>query len=490
MDTCAGQPQAVKTDWVNAQASGDYFTVRQVDQWYITPAREAHVQELVESFPRAQAVQNGRAASTTAPVSRCSAVNAMDYQENHLPAHYHGSADDISEVLGTHGTTAGTGAINDTDNDMSVFPYPSSTAPTHMTSQATTFGISSTGNLDPVTLHAGPGWHSSDQSPIYSGDEAGSMAAHSSLNPFNFQQEYSDDTDQIQHQEQAVMFSNGYVASPIATSHLAIPYAWDIVNPANLQPEIGGFHQSSPAGRAALGLFGTDQSAESYPDQHSGQTLEYSESGIGRNGTSSLPGDAAETTKGRPHIKRAKTTSRQTSSMSANSSANAKGIALAPIMPASVVGSSRGSTRSSTGSKMRFATRASNNLANTAAMTNIASRVSEIPEDGKTKGSHNLVEKQYRNRLNAQFEGLMSALPETLKSQGGSAEFGEANNPDAADRRISKAEVLDMARMHIQNLEQERDLLARERDGLRETVEKLKNDLIEESGSAQGVMDD
>jgi len=56
--------------------------------------------------------------------------------------------------------------------------------------------------------------------------------------------------------------------------------------------------------------------------------------------------------------------------------------------------------------------------------------------------NHNQVEKQYRNRLNGQFETLLETLP---------------HDPDmGGDKRVSKAEVLILAKKHIQKLEMER----------------------------------
>ncbi|KAL1889363.1 hypothetical protein Sste5346_008930 [Sporothrix stenoceras] len=98
-------------------------------------------------------------------------------------------------------------------------------------------------------------------------------------------------------------------------------------------------------------------------------------------------------------------------------------------------------------------------------------------DDKKTRGTHNIVEKQYRNRLNARFEDLMNALPpESLRSpSSGLGDSSEATaTVDSAERRASKAEVLEMARQHIQQLEQRRDNLARERDGLLGTSQRLQ----------------
>ncbi|KAI1393858.1 uncharacterized protein F4822DRAFT_439759 [Hypoxylon trugodes] len=92
-------------------------------------------------------------------------------------------------------------------------------------------------------------------------------------------------------------------------------------------------------------------------------------------------------------------------------------------------------------------------------------------EEQKSRETHNQVEKQYRNRLNAHFESLLDALPETMQAGEGEDE-GEAL--DLTDRRVSKAEVLDMARRHIQTLERECAALEGERDELRNNMARLR----------------
>ncbi|KAI0840648.1 hypothetical protein F5Y06DRAFT_308816 [Hypoxylon sp. FL0890] len=92
-------------------------------------------------------------------------------------------------------------------------------------------------------------------------------------------------------------------------------------------------------------------------------------------------------------------------------------------------------------------------------------------EEQKSRETHNQVEKQYRNRLNAHFESLLEALPETM--QAGEGE-DDGESLDLTDRRVSKAEVLDMARRHIQALERECAALEGERDELRNNMERLR----------------
>ncbi|KAI1815858.1 hypothetical protein GGS20DRAFT_298788 [Poronia punctata] len=92
-------------------------------------------------------------------------------------------------------------------------------------------------------------------------------------------------------------------------------------------------------------------------------------------------------------------------------------------------------------------------------------------EERKSRETHNNVEKQYRNRLNAHFESLLSALPERMQS----GEDGEGPDAlDSGDRRVSKAEVLEMARRYIKALERECAALEGERDELRHNMEKVR----------------
>ncbi|ERS97193.1 hypothetical protein HMPREF1624_06524 [Sporothrix schenckii ATCC 58251] len=87
------------------------------------------------------------------------------------------------------------------------------------------------------------------------------------------------------------------------------------------------------------------------------------------------------------------------------------------------------------------------------------------------------MEKQYRNRLNARFEDLMNALPpESLRSPATVFGYSSATavTANAVERQVSKGEVLELARKHIQRLEQQRDDLKRERDELQDTSQRLQ----------------
>lgn len=103
-------------------------------------------------------------------------------------------------------------------------------------------------------------------------------------------------------------------------------------------------------------------------------------------------------------------------------------------------------------------------------------------EERRARQSHNLVEKQYRNRLNQQFESLLAVLPAERSrksiSEGKNREKGPgaaASAVDEDDRRLSKAEVLDMARQRILALEQDCMKLQNERSELLNNISQVRH---------------
>ncbi|KAK0621296.1 hypothetical protein B0T17DRAFT_533552 [Bombardia bombarda] len=123
-------------------------------------------------------------------------------------------------------------------------------------------------------------------------------------------------------------------------------------------------------------------------------------------------------------------------------------------------------------------------------------RQAETADERRARSSHNLVEKQYRNRLNAQFEGLLNALPESVRSPatavggggdsdgGGFRQGGQTSDMLAGEKRISKGDILDMSRRYIQTLETEREALEREREELLENMERLRVECAKGAGGA------
>lgn len=98
------------------------------------------------------------------------------------------------------------------------------------------------------------------------------------------------------------------------------------------------------------------------------------------------------------------------------------------------------------------------------------------PDERRARLSHNRVEKQYRNRLNQQFESLLAVLPAEGDGRGGGGGGGQGLVKGAGvaaageDRRLSKAEVLERARRRILTLEEQSRRLVLERRELMEDV--------------------
>ncbi|KAK0743678.1 hypothetical protein B0T18DRAFT_188764 [Schizothecium vesticola] len=96
------------------------------------------------------------------------------------------------------------------------------------------------------------------------------------------------------------------------------------------------------------------------------------------------------------------------------------------------------------------------------------------PDERRARRNHNIVEKQYRNRLNAQFERLLAVLPsEHQRTPGDDSRDAEESHDTASDRRMSKAEVLEVATRRIKALEVERRRLYREKRELLQNIESL-----------------
>ena len=100
-------------------------------------------------------------------------------------------------------------------------------------------------------------------------------------------------------------------------------------------------------------------------------------------------------------------------------------------------------------------------------------------EEKRARQSHNAVEKQYRNRLNMQFERLLAVLPADQQAEARDRHHIKGgSSSDADDKRMSKAEVLDMARRRIRALEEERLALQEERKGLIENVSEMQRAVV------------
>jgi hypothetical protein len=85
-----------------------------------------------------------------------------------------------------------------------------------------------------------------------------------------------------------------------------------------------------------------------------------------------------------------------------------------------------------------------------------------FPEDHRARAAHNVVEKQYRSRLNSQFDALLHVLP-TERSKAGVKSYNEkVGDRKAGARKMRKADVLELARQYIQVLESRINKLSKE----------------------------
>ncbi|KUJ21427.1 uncharacterized protein LY89DRAFT_681934 [Mollisia scopiformis] len=82
-----------------------------------------------------------------------------------------------------------------------------------------------------------------------------------------------------------------------------------------------------------------------------------------------------------------------------------------------------------------------------------------------------MVEKQYRTRLNGQFSTLLSSLPPDVVGNETDS-YGRVDS--GAEKKVSKAEVLVLAKKHIENLERTKKSLECDKKALMEDVQRLK----------------
>ncbi|KAM7198792.1 hypothetical protein V8F33_004806 [Rhypophila sp. PSN 637] len=106
----------------------------------------------------------------------------------------------------------------------------------------------------------------------------------------------------------------------------------------------------------------------------------------------------------------------------------------------------------------------------------------------KARLKHNKVERKYRNRLNTHFEQLLGVLPPAGASKANSQPMApptlsntsttrkphehKASSRRDRERKVSKSEVLDRARMYIQSLENQHERLLAERKELLQVWEE------------------
>jgi len=240
------------------------------------------------------------------------------------------------------------------------------------------------------------------------------------------------------------------------------PYDGRYVSPGSLQ------EASSPGG--TMGLGDSEPITLNSPLMDFGSLTETPKP-LSDGGDACTSGPLGYANEGSPPNKRAKTgTERDV--------VGKRNIAPAPFLgqsqrsadPSGAGPSNAGGTASQGKIKLRSASRTSKNVAH---------RPDETSEERKSRAAHNLVEKQYRNRLNAQFEGLLNSLPESLRSPGGTLGPSDSDpGPDLGERRLSKGDVLELSTTYIRMLERDCGRLEKERDDLTRDIERLQSMFI------------
>lgn len=331
------------------------------------------------------------------------------------------------------------------------------------------------------------------------------VPSQGSLSSFGYETYEGHGGEQMEDTAMAHGHGHGYVAPMDTTLQMNFGYRWDTrdttgmeFDPSPLQSPSG--YQSTPVSPLATGTatgtgtptsYASSSSGGQYPIMYTGANLQAQAVAAGVMGdepTYAMGGEderestpIPKRTRTRPSLSRSSRPSFQIGSSSSS-------VPLSSMMGEGSMSSAAGPSSSQIQAQVQAQAQAHRHSSH----SSTTPRQAEKKEEKKTRSSHNLVEKQYRNRLNAQFESLMNALPESLRLQGASlgvmGDGGEGMASDTPERKPSKAEVLEMARMHIRSLEQERNSLANERDGLLSDIERLQRIIESKSSAEEGGM--
>ncbi|KAK3989342.1 hypothetical protein QBC44DRAFT_327616 [Cladorrhinum sp. PSN332] len=118
---------------------------------------------------------------------------------------------------------------------------------------------------------------------------------------------------------------------------------------------------------------------------------------------------------------------------------------------------------------------------------------------GATRTRHNLVEQKYRNRLNAHFDHLLEVLPNSMSELPGQSAMSSPDfqgqdvgvssagfQPSEKERKVSKAEVLDRARLYIQSLENDARRLMADQEELKARFDEYSRRNEDKHGKGSG----
>jgi hypothetical protein len=100
-------------------------------------------------------------------------------------------------------------------------------------------------------------------------------------------------------------------------------------------------------------------------------------------------------------------------------------------------------------------------------------------QPSKGRLNHDLTEKRYRKRLNHQFVNLLAALPAQLIAE---SEGSIGGPDDRREKRISKAEVLMLAKSYIELLERQHLELEAENRQLAAQVKRMEDAWLQNEG--------
>ena len=84
--------------------------------------------------------------------------------------------------------------------------------------------------------------------------------------------------------------------------------------------------------------------------------------------------------------------------------------------------------------------------------------------------THNMIEKQYRTRLNIQFTTLLEAIPQGVIG----TQFDDYDDAGGRKGKVSKGDVLALAKRYIQTLEQDKQSLERENKEYKQSISLLR----------------
>jgi hypothetical protein len=87
-----------------------------------------------------------------------------------------------------------------------------------------------------------------------------------------------------------------------------------------------------------------------------------------------------------------------------------------------------------------------------------------------TRVTHNMIEKQYRTRLNIQFTNLLEAIPQEVIG----TQFDDCDDAGGRKGKVSKGDVLALAKRYIQTLEQDKQSLERENKEYKQSISHLR----------------